>query len=120
MFPDGGERPAFPGSIEGTGMAETRITGGQVRMARAFLRWSIADLADKAGVGISTVQAIEAAADAAEIDAGGLATTRDYRAGARAETLGKIATAFSRAGVTFLPDDGKGPGIRGRAKGAKR
>ena len=36
------------------------ITGVQVRMARAFLRWSVAELADKAGVGISTVQRIEA------------------------------------------------------------
>ena len=98
--------------------AETKITGAQVRMARAALRWSLADLADKADVGISTVQAIEAAEDAATVDAGGLETTRDYRAGARAESLGKIAKALGAAGVTILPDDGKqGPGIRARARG---
>jgi transcriptional regulator with XRE-family HTH domain len=102
-------------------MAETKITGAQVRMARAFLRWSIADLAGKAGVGISTVQAIEAADDPADIDAAGLETTRDYRAGARAESLGKIAKALGAAGVTILPDDGKlGPGIRAKPKGKSK
>jgi len=38
----------------------TEITGAQVRMARAFLRWSVADLARRAKVGISSVQRIEA------------------------------------------------------------
>lgn len=98
-------------------MAEIRITGAHVRMARAALRWSLADLAGKADVGISTVQAIEAADDAATIDAAGLETTRDYRAGARAESLGKIGKALARAGVTILPDDGSGAGIRCRPKG---
>jgi hypothetical protein len=52
------------------------------------------------------------------VDAGGLEATRDYREGARAESLGKIAKALAAAGVTFLPDDGKGgPGIRGKTKG---
>ena len=37
----------------------SELTGGQVRMARAFLRWSIGELAETAGVGLSTVQAIE-------------------------------------------------------------
>jgi hypothetical protein len=96
-------------------MAETKITGGQVRMARAFLGWSIAELARQADVGISTVQAIEREPD---IDAGGLETTRDYRESARAESLGKVAKALIVAGITFLPDDGKrGPGIRGGTKG---
>jgi transcriptional regulator with XRE-family HTH domain len=102
-------------------MPETKISGAQVRMARAAVRWSLADLANKAGVGISTVQAIEAADDAATVNAGGLETTRDYREAARAESLGKIAKALTAAGATFLPDDGKqGPGIRVRAPKAKR
>jgi transcriptional regulator with XRE-family HTH domain len=93
------------------------ITGAQVRMARAALRWSIAELAKRAGVGISTVQAIEGADDPADVDAAGLATTRDYRAGARAESLGKIAAALGKAGVTFLPHDASGAGVRHKPKG---
>jgi hypothetical protein len=116
------EAETADGSLSGGNtMAETKITGGQIRMARAFLRWSIADLAGKAGVGISTVQAIEAADDAATVDTRGLESTLSYRVGARAESLGKIAKALGSARVTFLPDDGKqGSGIRGRALKAKR
>lgn len=36
------------------------ITAGQIRMARAFLRWSIEDLAKKSGVGASTIKRMEA------------------------------------------------------------
>jgi transcriptional regulator with XRE-family HTH domain len=35
------------------------ITSGQIRMARAYLRWSITDLADKSGVGASTIKRME-------------------------------------------------------------
>lgn len=101
-------------------MASTKITGAQVRMARAAVGWSIADLAKAAGVGNSTVQVIEAATDAAQVSESGVETTRDYRAAAREESLGKVATALHAAGVTFLADDGKaGPGIRVRPKKAK-
>lgn len=96
---------------------EIKITGAQVRMARAFLRWSIAELATQADVGISTVQAIEKEPD---VDAGGLETTRDYREGARAASIAKLAKALTGAGITFLSDDGKhGPGVRGRTKRGK-
>lgn len=37
------------------------ISGAQVRMARALLRWSVQDLAEKSGVGVSTVRRIEEA-----------------------------------------------------------
>lgn len=93
--------------------AEPSITGAQVRMGRAFLRWSLAEMAKIAGVGVSTVQAIEVADGEPEISEG-LEATRDYRAGAREESLAKIAKALTKAGVTFLPDDGKGPGVRGK------
>lgn len=36
------------------------ITSGQIRMARAFLRWSINDLAKRSGVGASTIKRMEA------------------------------------------------------------
>lgn len=35
------------------------ITAGQIRMARAFLRWSLEDLAKKSGVGASTIKRME-------------------------------------------------------------
>lgn len=35
------------------------ITGSQVRMARAFLKWSAKKLADEAGVALSTIKRIE-------------------------------------------------------------
>ena len=44
------------------------LTGAQVRMARAFLRWSVADLARNAKVGISTVQRIEASDGGPTVD----------------------------------------------------
>lgn len=96
------------------------MTGMQIRMARAALRWSMADLSAAAGIARSTLQQIEAADGAPGVDAGGLATTREHREGERAESLAKITAALEGAGVTFLPDDGKhGPGIRGRTKKGK-
>lgn len=35
------------------------ITAGQIRMARAFLRWSIEELAKRSGVGASTIKRME-------------------------------------------------------------
>lgn len=35
------------------------ITAGQIRMARAFFRWSLEDLAKKSGVGASTIKRME-------------------------------------------------------------
>jgi len=35
------------------------ITAGQIRMARAFLRWTIEDLAQKSGVGVTTIKRME-------------------------------------------------------------
>jgi transcriptional regulator with XRE-family HTH domain len=91
------------------------FTGAQIRAARAFLGWSIADLARHAGVGISTVQAIERTDGAPSIKSG-LDTTRDYRASARKESLDKIASTLIAAGITFLPDNGKGAGLRGKRR----
>jgi transcriptional regulator with XRE-family HTH domain len=91
------------------------ITGAQIRAARAFLRWTIADLAEKAGISAPTVVLVERV-DGVPTVGGGVETTREYRASARAESLEKIAKALSKAGVTFLPDDGKGQGVRWRNK----
>jgi hypothetical protein len=93
---------------------KTELTGAQVRMARAFLGWSVAELAAKASVGISTVQRIEAADDPAVRD------DLDWRASARRESIQAIRETLIRAGITLLPDDGKGAGVRGKARKRRR
>lgn len=89
---------------------KTELTGAQVRMARAFLRWSVAELAAKANVGISTVQRIEAADDPAVHD------DLDWRASARLESIRAIRDTLIGAGITLIPDDGKGVGVCGKAR----
>jgi len=89
---------------------KTELTGAQVRMARAFLRWSVTDLAAKANVGISTVQRIEAADDPAVRD------DLDWRASARGQSILAIRETLIGAGITLLPDDGKGVGVRGKTR----
>jgi DNA-binding XRE family transcriptional regulator len=87
-----------------------RVTGDQIRAARAYLNWTIADLAKAASVGDSTLRAIEAGK---EVD-GGLDATRSYRTKAREETLARIVKTLEDAGVTFLRDDGRGAGLRAK------
>ncbi|MGY8709522.1 transcriptional regulator [Bradyrhizobium sp. 18BD] len=82
-----------------------QITGAQVRAARAFLKWTIADLATAADVGISTVQEIEKVEPRA--------VSGHWRVNAREEALEKIRRALTAAGITFLPANAQGVGIRG-------
>jgi transcriptional regulator with XRE-family HTH domain len=77
----------------------TMVTGAQVRMARAFLRWSAVELAEKSGVGISTINRIEA-------DNGFPAS--------RGGNIEAVHNALVAAGITFLPEDETGMGIRGK------
>lgn len=76
------------------------IGGSQIRAARALLRWSTKDLAERAGVGIATVHRAEAV---------------DDMPGMNVRTLSKLKQAFESAGVIFLDAgdnrDG-GPGVR--------
>jgi transcriptional regulator with XRE-family HTH domain len=76
------------------------ICGTQIRSARAALRWTVAKLADEAGVGVQTVIRLEAA---------------DGVPPSRSSTLVDVQRAFEAAGIEFIgaPDDG--PGIRLRA-----
>jgi DNA-binding XRE family transcriptional regulator len=88
-----------------------KITGAQVRAARAFLKWTIADLARHADVGDSTVRSIEADDNVPEVKAG-LPTTREWRIAARDESLTKITTAFVKEGISFSHEVTKGQGVR--------
>jgi transcriptional regulator with XRE-family HTH domain len=93
-----------------------KITGAQIRAARAFLDWTINDLSAAAGVSDPTIRSIEKHNGAAQIAAGGLGPTREYRTNAREESIRKLADALEKAGITFLPETALGAGLRGRHK----
>ncbi len=73
------------------------ITSDQIRAARALLRWSGKDLAEKTGLGFSTLMRLE---------------VLDGVPSAQAKTLETIQKAFEKAGIEFIgtPDDR--PGVR--------
>ena len=73
------------------------ITGAQIRMARGYLKWSVRELAEKANLGISTIQRMEAAEDVPVVSTKNLAT---------------IQITFEAAGIEFIPENGGGPGLR--------
>lgn len=79
------------------------ITPEQCRMARAALRFSAAQLAEAAKVGVMTVSSFERGNDA------------------YASTIDKLQAALEAAGVEFIPDGspsgGGGPGVRLRGTG---
>jgi hypothetical protein len=80
------------------------------------MRWTIADLAHRAGIGEATVKVLEAA-DGVPGVGGGVAQTLAARETAQAASLAKVRKAFGKAGVTFLPHDGKaGVGVHGKIK----
>ena len=69
----------------------------QVKAARELLAWSQETLAERSGLGISTIMRLEA---------------KDGELGGRMETREKIRTALESAGVEFLDENGGGPGVR--------
>ena len=77
------------------------LTGEQIRAARAILRWKAIDLADKAGVGLSTVQRAE---------------QQDGPVTMMRANMDAIFRAFEAAGVEFIPENGGGAGARLRER----
>ena len=73
------------------------ITGGQLRAARAFLRWSAEELATHTKLGVATIRRAEA-------QDGPLSLTP-----ANVET---IRQTLEGAGIQFIPENGGGPGVR--------
>ena len=71
------------------------VKPAQVRMARAALNWSLADLAKVAGVHRNTISNFE---------------TERY--GGSADALEAIRAALEAAGVEFIAENGGGPGVR--------
>ena len=76
------------------------LTGAQVRMARGYLRWSVAELASKSGVGASTVKRAEAEEGPPPVNTPNLAA---------------IQRALEDGGVEFIPENGGGAGVRLRS-----
>ncbi|PSO23681.1 transcriptional regulator [Bradyrhizobium sp. MOS002] len=72
-----------------------KVSIRQVKAARALLAWSQEDLAEAASVSIPTIKRLEAL---------------DGPLGGRPQTIEKIITALSEAGIRFTGDDG-GTGV---------
>ena len=75
------------------------ITSDQIRAARGMLEWTRADLAEKSGVGFSSMQRLESA---------------NGVPGAQFKTLEAIKEAFEKAGVEFVGTPESGAGVRWR------
>jgi transcriptional regulator with XRE-family HTH domain len=73
------------------------LTGAQIRMARGYLKWSAKELAEKSGVGISTVKRME--------DEDGVPV-------ARGNNIEAVFRTLKDAGLEFIPENGGGPGVR--------
>ena len=77
------------------------ITSDQIRAARALLRWSGKDLAEKTGLGFSTLMRLE---------------VLDGVPSAQAKTLETIQSVFEKAGIEFIGSPEDGAGVRWKSK----
>jgi hypothetical protein len=73
------------------------LTSGQIRAARALLRWRAEDLARESAVGVATIRRAELAEDETSMTA--------------ANNL-SLRRALEAAGVEFIDGNGGGPGVR--------
>jgi hypothetical protein len=78
-------------------MKHMPLTAGQIRAARAFLRWRAKDLAREAALGVATIRR----AELAEVETS-LTMANDLA----------VRRAFEAAGVEFIEENGGGPGVR--------
>ena len=73
------------------------LTSGQIRAARALIRWRAADLAKESSVGVATIRR-------AELAEGPTALT--------AANDQAIRRTLEAAGIEFIDENGGGPGVR--------
>lgn len=73
------------------------ITSDQIRAARAMLKWTGKDLAEKSGVGFSTLMRLE---------------TSNGVPASHAKTIEAIRVAFEKAGIEFTGSPESGAGVR--------
>lgn len=69
----------------------------QMRAARALLRWSQQELSERCGVSVPTIKRLEA---------------MEGELTGHLNTIRAIETALGEAGVTFIPENGGGAGVR--------
>ena len=77
------------------------LRSGQIRAARALLRWSAEDLAKKSAVSLRTIRRAELSEDETSMT--------------QANELA-IRRVFEAAGVQIIDENGGGPGVRLRSK----
>jgi hypothetical protein len=77
------------------------LKSAQIRAARALLRWSAADLARDAALGLATIKRAELTDDETS-----MTTANDLA----------VRRALEAAGVEFIDEDGGGPGVRLRQR----
>ena len=73
------------------------FTSAQLRAARAMLKWSLADLSEKSGIGTSTLKRFEAA---------------DGMPNGHMSTFAKLNEIFLDANIEFIGSPDDGPGVR--------
>jgi len=81
-----------------------KISGAQMRAARALLRWTALDLATAAKVGVATIRRVEVI---------------DGEISATAANQAAIRRALEAAGVVFIDENGGGAGVRLRKPSEK-
>jgi hypothetical protein len=78
-------------------MSKKPLTSGQIRAARALLRWSAEDLARHSSLGVTTIRRAELTEDGTSMTAANDLTVR---------------RTLETAGVEFIDENGGGPGLR--------
>jgi transcriptional regulator with XRE-family HTH domain len=73
------------------------LSGVQIRAARAMLRWSAKEAAEKAGISLPTIQRFE---------------QQDGVPPSRSQTLIDLKRAFEEAGVEFTGSPDHKPGVQ--------
>jgi len=81
------------------------LTSGQIRAARALLRWRAEDLARESAVGVATIRRAELAEDQTSMTAANDMAVR---------------RALEAAGVEFIDENGGGAGVRRRKVQVKK
>ena len=78
-------------------MATKPLTSGQIRAARALVRWRAEDLARESAVGVATIRRAELAESATSMTAPNNMAVRH---------------ALEAAGIEFIDENGGGAGVR--------
>ena len=78
-------------------MSPKPLTSAQIRAARALIRWSAQELANKTEVGVTTIRRAELTASETK-----LTRVNDHA----------VRRTLEAAGVEFIDAEGGGPGVR--------